>query len=69
MKKIIALLCLIFLSAAGMSAQSNPYLDKKKKHRPSAVMSRQNKKDLKRQKRMAKKQMRRSKKHINRKKR
>lgn len=39
----------------------NPYLKKKKKNLPSAEMSRQDKKILKKQKRMAKKQMRKNK--------
>jgi hypothetical protein len=43
----------------------NPYLEKKAKNKPSAVMARQDKKELKRQKKAAKKQMRRSKKRLN----
>lgn len=40
----------------------NPYLKKKKKDLPSAQMSKQDKKELRRQKRLAKKQMRKNKK-------
>lgn len=40
----------------------NPYLKKKKDDLPSAKMSKQDKKELRRQKRMAKKQMRKNKK-------
>lgn len=40
----------------------NPYLDKKAKNKPSAILARQDKKELKRQKRGAKKQLRRSRK-------
>lgn len=40
----------------------NPYLDKKAKNKPSAIMARQDKMELKRQKRGAKKQLRRSRK-------
>jgi len=43
----------------------NPYLKKKAKNKPSAVMARQDKKELNRQKKVAKKQMRRSKKRLN----
>lgn len=39
----------------------NPYLKKKKKDLPSAQMAKQNKKELRRQKRLAKKQMRKNK--------
>jgi hypothetical protein len=45
----------------------NPYLDKKAKNKPSAIMMRGDKKELRRQKRAAKKQMRHSKRHVNRK--
>ncbi|GIV26707.1 MAG: hypothetical protein KatS3mg027_0521 [Bacteroidia bacterium] len=40
----------------------NPYLKKKKKDLPSAQMSKQDKKELRRQKRLAKKQLRKNKK-------
>lgn len=40
----------------------NPYLKKKKKDLPSAQMAKQDKKELRRQKRLAKKQMRKNKK-------
>jgi len=40
----------------------NPYLKKKKSELPSAKMAKQNKKELRRQKRLAKKQMRKNKK-------
>jgi hypothetical protein len=43
----------------------NPYLEKGKKDRPSAVMARENQKELKKQKRVAKRQMRRSKRRLN----
>ncbi len=43
----------------------NPYLKKKAKNKPSAVMARQDKKELHRQKKAARKQMRRSKKRLN----
>ncbi len=43
----------------------NPYLKKKAKNKPSAVMARQDKKELQRQKKAARKQMRRSKKRLN----
>jgi hypothetical protein len=43
----------------------NPYLKKKAKNKPSAVMARQDKKELQRQKKAAKKQMRRSKRSLN----
>ena len=46
-------------------AQYNPYLDKKRKNKPSVVMARQNKKDLKHQKKQAKKQLRRSRRKVN----
>jgi hypothetical protein len=45
----------------------NPYLDRKKKNKPSAVMARENKRELKHQKRVAKRQMRRSKRRVGRK--
>ena len=44
----------------------NPYLDKKAKNKPSAMMARQNKKDMRRMNKSAKKQMRRSKKRVKR---
>lgn len=43
----------------------NPYLDRKAKNKPSAVIARGNKKEMKRQNRIAKKQMRRSRKRVN----
>lgn len=43
----------------------NPYLSKKAKNKPSAIIARGDKKELKRQKRGAKKQMRRSRKKVN----
>jgi hypothetical protein len=65
MKKSISLLLLLFsLLALPSKAQYNPYLDKKRKNKPSAVMARQNKKDLKRMKKTSKRQMRRSRKKI-----
>lgn len=68
MKKSVALLILFFsLLAVPVKAQYNPYLDKKKKNKPSAVMAKQNKKDMKRQKKAAKKQMKRSKRRLNKK--
>ena len=69
MRQLFLLLSFVFLCSLPGRAQHNPYLDKKKKNRPSAVMAKQNKKDLRKQKKAAKKQMRRSKKHINRKRR
>jgi hypothetical protein len=45
-----------------LKAQYNPYLKKKAKNKPSAVMARQNKKEVKKQKHRAKRQMRRSRK-------
>ncbi len=57
----------LFFAVLPLKAQHNPYLDKKAKNKPSAVMSKQNRKDLKRQKRAAKKQMRRSKRRLNKK--
>jgi hypothetical protein len=42
----------------------NPYLDRKAKNKPSAIMARENKRELKRQKRVAKKQMRRSRRRV-----
>ena len=66
MKKIVSLLILFFsLLVVPVKAQYNPYLDKKKKNKPSAVMAKQNQKDMKRQKKAAKKQMKRSKKRLN----
>jgi hypothetical protein len=66
MKKIVTLFILFFsLLAVPLKAQYNPYLDKKKKNKPSAVMAKQNKKDMKRQKKAAKKQMKRSKRRLN----
>lgn len=44
----------------------NPYLDKKAKNKPSAIIARGDKRELKKQKRAAKKQMRRSRKKVNR---
>lgn len=44
----------------------NPYLDRKRKDKPSARMARQNQKDVKRQQKEAKKQMRKSRKSISR---
>jgi hypothetical protein len=44
----------------------NPYLRKKAKNKPSALMAKQDKKELKRQKKAARKQMRRSKKSLSR---
>jgi hypothetical protein len=55
---------LAVLFARPAFAQNNPYLDKKKKNRPSVVMARQNRKELKKQKRMARKQMRHSRRSI-----
>jgi hypothetical protein len=69
MKKILLLLFVLPFFGGQLKAQHNPYLDKKKKDRPSAVMARQDKKELRRQKKMAKKQMRRSKRHVGRKRR
>lgn len=43
----------------------NPYLDRKAKNKPSAVIARGNKKEMKRQNRIAKKQMKRSRKRVN----
>ena len=43
----------------------NPYLDRKRKDRPSQQMARDNKREIKKQQRTGKKQMRRSKKAIN----
>ncbi len=43
----------------------NPYLDRKAKNKPSAVIARGNKKEMRHQKRAAKKQMRRSRKRVN----
>jgi hypothetical protein len=45
----------------------NPYLDKKAKNKPSSIIARGNKKDMRRMNRSAKKQMRHSKKRVNRK--
>ena len=69
MKNVIYLLAVIFAFSLPAKAQYNPYLDKKAKNKPSAVMARQNRKELRKQKRAAKKQMRRSKRHVGRKKR
>lgn len=44
----------------------NPYLDKKAKNKPSAVIARGNKKGMSKMNRSAKKQMRRSKRKVNR---
>lgn len=46
--------------------QSNPYLDMKKKNRPSVKQRREDAKHLKRQKKLAKKQMRHSQRSIRR---
>ena len=50
-----------------VKAQYNPYLDKKAKNKPSAIMAKENRKSLRKQKKGAKKQMRRSRRHLNRK--
>jgi hypothetical protein len=42
----------------------NPYLEKKKKDKPSAKLAREQKRDLKRQNRAAKRQLRRSKRTV-----
>ena len=42
----------------------NPYLDRKRKDKPSAQMARENKKDVKRQQRNAKKVMRKNRREI-----
>jgi hypothetical protein len=59
---LAAFLLAPFLSAA----QSNPYLDRKKKNKPSVQQARENRKHLKKQKKLARKQMRRSKREIGR---
>jgi len=65
MKKLLSLFILfLMLSALPLKAQYNPYLDKKRKNKPSVIMARDNKKTLKHQKRMAKKQMRKSKRKV-----
>jgi hypothetical protein len=69
MKQLIFLLSFLFVLSKPALAQHNPYLDKKAKNKPSAVMAKQGRKEMKKQKRVAKRQMRRSKKHINRKRR
>jgi hypothetical protein len=61
--KYVALIAFVFSSAL-VSAQHNPYLDKKKKNRPSAKIRNDNNRHLKKQKKEAKKQMRRSKRSI-----
>jgi hypothetical protein len=43
----------------------NPYLDRKAKNKPSALIAKGNRKELKRQKRNAKRQMRRSRRKVN----
>jgi hypothetical protein len=68
MKKLVSLLLFGFLLCSlNLNAQYNPYLDKKAKKKPSAVMARQNKKDLRKQKKVARKHMRRSKRRLNKK--
>lgn len=63
MKKALVFFMVFFsVFAIPAKAQYNPYLDKKKKNKPSAIMSRQNKKDVKRMNKTAKRQMRRSRK-------
>jgi hypothetical protein len=65
MKKLLSLFVLfLMLFALPFKAQYNPYLDKKRKNKPSVVMARDNKKTLKHQKRLAKKQMRKSKRKV-----
>ncbi len=61
--RYLTLITLVFSSTL-LSAQNNPYLDKKKKNRPSAKMRSENNRHLKKQKKEAKKQMRRSKRSI-----
>jgi hypothetical protein len=63
---IAGLLAAFFLLPVEGNAQHNPYLDRKKKNRPSVRQKRDDAKHLKRQKRMAKKQMRRSRRDISR---
>jgi hypothetical protein len=66
MKKLISFFAFIFLlSSFNAKAQYNPYLDKKAKKKPSAVMARQNKKDIRKGKKAARRQMRRSKRRLN----
>lgn len=68
MKKIIVGLVLMFVViAVPAKAQYNPYLDKKRKNKPSAVMARENKKHMKRQNKAAKRQLKRSRKQVHRK--
>jgi hypothetical protein len=66
--KLLSRICVLLLlfSFQPITAQHNPYLDKKKKNLPSAKMARENRKHLKRQNKEAKKQMRRSKRDIGR---
>ena len=65
MKNKIALLLIVVMTLiVPAKAQYNPYLDKKRKNKPSVVMARQNKKDLKHQKKQAKKQLRRSRRKV-----
>lgn len=67
MRKIYRILILaLVLCIQPVKAQYNPYLKKKARNKPSAIMARQNKKEIKRQKRTAKKQMRRSRKRTGR---
>ena len=69
MKRLLIFLSFIFLSNAAIKAQYNPYLEKKKKHRPAAIMARQEARNIKKGKKAYKKQVRRSKRRVNRKKR
>ncbi len=63
-KKIIILLVLLISVISPVKSQYNPYLDKKRKNKPSVIMAKENKKTLKHQKKAAKKQMRRSRKKV-----
>lgn len=68
MKRLLVfLVAFVTLSTGSLKAQYNPYLDKKKKNKPSAIMARQTKKDLKRQKKAAKRQLKRSRRQVHRK--
>lgn len=63
-KKITILLFLLMGLLMPLKAQYNPYLDKKRKNKPSAVMAKKDKKNLKQQKKQARKQLRRSRRKV-----
>jgi hypothetical protein len=63
---LATLLVGLFLAPSALQAQHNPYLDRKKKNKPSVRQSREDARHLKQQKKLAKKQMRKSRKAIGR---